>query len=221
MRRVKLATFALEEVLWGRHEVVVACDEVGRGSYAGPVEVGVCATTRTLAATAPMVADSKLLRPSMRATLAVQIQKWAPTAVGAASAREIDEIGMADALRLAASRALAQLQSAGVVITCVVQDGSASWLPDDLDADVERIVQPKLDLTSATCAAASIVAKDHRDEVMRMLGVQYPLWPAFADSAGYGTKAHEQQIRDHGLCDEHRKSWSFAPRLLAERNAQH
>jgi ribonuclease HII len=210
---VKLATFALEEVLWERHETVVACDEVGRGSYAGPVEVGVCATTRELAETAPMVADSKLLRPSMRATLAVQIQNWAPTAVGAATAREIDEMGMAAALRLAASRALAQLQAAGVTITCVMQDGSASWLPETIGSDVECLIQPKLDLTSATCAAASIVAKEHRDELMREIGSRYPLWPAIASSAGYGTKAHEEQILLHGLCDEHRKSWSFAERL--------
>jgi ribonuclease HII len=210
---MKYATFDLEQKLWERHEIVVAADEVGRGSYAGPVLISACATTRAHVLTAPTVADSKLLRPSLRATLAAEIIRWAPVATGAASAAEIDEFGMAAALRLAAGRALDQLRAAGVEITCVIQDGSASWLPESLSGDVERIIQSKLDVTSATCAAASIVAKEQRDELMRTLGARYPQWPAIAQSAGYGTKAHEEQIREHGLCDEHRKSWSFATRL--------
>ncbi len=210
---VQHANFDLEQELWQRHEWVVGLDEVGRGPYAGPLVIGACALRREHAATAPHVADSKLLTPTKREELSAVVSAWADVALGSVSAREIDEIGMAAALRLACERALSGLPERVAPLTCVVQDGSASWLPDSLPADVERIIRPKLDVTSAACAAASIVAKVHRDAVMRELGARYPQWPALSASAGYGTKAHEAQILEHGLCPEHRFSWSFAQRL--------
>ncbi len=210
---MQYATFELESSLLERHEWVVGLDEVGRGPYAGPLVIGACAVSAAHSLTAPHVADSKLLKPSQREALSVAITDWAPVALGSVSAREIDEVGMAAALRLACERALEGVARQAVTVTCVIQDGSSSWLPDSLSADVERVVRPKLDMTSVACAAASIVAKVHRDAVMRELGERYPEWPALAKSAGYGTKDHEEQIREHGLCPEHRYSWSFAQRL--------
>lgn len=211
MSDVEYATFDLERELWRTHDVVVAVDEVGRGSWAGPVMVGACATRESHAESAPQLADSKLLPKSRRAELAEAVRTWAPTAVGAASAAEIDEFGMARALRLACERALSEL---GVVCTVLLQDGSASWLPESLPIGVQRVIRPKLDLTSATCAAASIVAKEHRDSWMREHGAAYPQWPAIVTSAGYGTKAHAEQVKQHGVCDLHRRSWSFVEKLL-------
>lgn len=207
---MKYATFELERELWSSHEVVVAVDEVGRGSWAGPVMVGACALRREHESSAPLLADSKLLARSRRAELAAAIRSWAPVAIGEASAAEIDELGMAHALRLACGRALAAFGE----ITVLIQDGSSSWIPDSVPAEVQRIIRPKLDLTSAACAAASIVAKEHRDSWMREHGAAYPQWPAIATSAGYGTKAHAEQIKQHGVCDLHRRSWSFVEKLL-------
>lgn len=211
---VKNASFELETELWDqRSGWILAFDEVGRGAYAGPVTVGVCAALPEMAAAAPFVADSKLLSRARRESLVAAVLEWAPCATGSATAREIDELGMARALRLAATRAMVEVLPRCGEVAWLLQDGSASWLPDDAQATGGKLLQPKLDMTSATCAAASIVAKVHRDEVMRQLGAQYPSWPAIAESAGYGTKAHEAQIREHGLCPEHRASWSFAARL--------
>lgn len=211
---MKHADFVLEAELWDKAEGwIVACDEVGRGAYAGPVTVGACAVLPEMALTAPFVADSKLLSRSRREALVGAILEWAPCAAGSASAAEIDEFGMAQALRIAAGRALEEIAMRCGEITWLLQDGVASWLPEHIDATHGRVLQPKLDMTSATCAAASIVAKVQRDDVMRQLGTLYPAWPAIASSAGYGTKAHEAQIKEHGLCPEHRASWSFAARL--------
>jgi ribonuclease HII len=219
---MKHADFVLENELWAKAEGwIVACDEVGRGAYAGPVTVGACAVLPELALTAPFVADSKLLSRSRREALVGAVLEWAPCATGSASAAEIDEFGMAQALRIAAGRALDEIVMKCGEITWLIQDGVASWLPEHIVAAGGRVLQPKLDMTSATCAAASIVAKVQRDEVMRQLGTQYPDWPAIATSAGYGTKAHEAQIKEHGLCPEHRTSWSFATRLCPRDVAEH
>jgi ribonuclease HII len=211
VRGVEYASFELERDLWQTHGVVVAVDEVGRGSWAGPVMVGACAVRSQHEASAPMLADSKLLSKPRRAALAEEVRAWAATSVGEASASEIDEFGMARALRLACERALSEL---GTELTVLLQDGSASWVPDSVAAEVVRVIRPKLDITSAACAAASIVAKERRDAWMREHGAAYPQWPALVTSAGYGTKAHAEQIREHGVCELHRKSWSFVEKLL-------
>jgi ribonuclease HII len=75
------------------------------------------------------------------------------------------------------------------------------------------LVRPKADVDCVAVAAASLVAKVSRDELMVELAERFPRWPAFATSAGYGTAAHAEQIRAAGLSSEHRVSWSFAARL--------
>ena len=212
---MQYATFDLERSLWVEHEWVVACDEVGRGAWGGPLVIATCAVQASHARSAPLLADSKLLSVRARNELAPAVLDWAPVTLGEVSAAEIDEIGMAKALRLASSRALDALELVGITPTVLIQDGSASWIPDSVHASVRRIIQPKLDMTSATCAAASVVAKVHRDAWMCEHGAAYPNWPALVQSSGYGTKAHAAQIREHGVCDMHRKSWSFVAKLTA------
>jgi ribonuclease HII len=215
---VREAGFALERSLWDDGVVVcVGADECGRGSWAGPVSVGVCAVWAELEPSAPVLADSKLVPPKRRAAMAEAVRAWAPVATGMAEAHEIDAIGMAAALRLAASRALetltVELDRRGLRIGAVIQDGSASWLPE-LPSDVRTIVQVRADATVACVAAASLHAKEERDALMRVRGEALGQWPAIAASAGYGTKAHAEQIRQHGLSTEHRRSWSYVERLL-------
>lgn len=208
------ATFAIEEELWDAgHRWVVGCDEVGRGSWAGPLLIAACAVSRAHVTDAPPVADSKALRPSNRPALADAVRSWAPVGLGEATVAEIDTLGMAAALRLAANRALEALHADGVPVTAVIQDGSASWIPDDIAAAAEVRVLPKADARCVSVAAASVVAKVHRDAQMAELGAAWPSWPAIGRSAGYGTPAHAEQIRSLGLTPLHRRSWAFAEKL--------
>ncbi|HVQ87226.1 MAG TPA: ribonuclease HII, partial [Actinomycetes bacterium] len=108
------------------HQIVVGCDEVGRGALSGPVSVGVVAVQEPVRRVPPGLADSKLLTPKRREELAPRVQRWASqSAVGHAESDEIDQFGIVTALRLAGLRALSQLT---VTVDVVVLDGSHDWL---------------------------------------------------------------------------------------------
>ena len=125
------------------HRILAGCDEVGRGALAGPVTVGMVAVD--IAAVKPLkgVKDSKLLAPADRVALVPKIQAWAAASgVGHASAAEIDRLGLTGALRLAGTRAWAQV-CADLTPDVVLLDGNYNWLSpaqaslfDDLDAAV-------------------------------------------------------------------------------------
>lgn len=208
------ASFEIEEELWAAgHRWVVGTDEVGRGSWAGPLLIAACAVRVEHVPGAPAVADSKALRPARRPALADAVLDWAPVGLGEASVSEIDEVGMAAALRLASRRSLESLAALDVEVTAIIQDGSASWIPDEVAASTELRILPKADARCVSVAAASVVAKVRRDAVMAALGRDWPSWAAIGTSAGYGTAAHAEQLRTHGLTPLHRRSWSFAERL--------
>ncbi len=194
---------------------LISLDEVGRGAIAGPVAVGAVWVDE---ATLPLegVRDSKLLSPARRESLAGALREQLVCAVGSAEAREVDEHGIVTALRLAGMRALEQLpEPAGILL-----DGSHDWLSsphqgDLLSAAVEgpgAVVKTlvKADMACWGVAAASILAKVWRDEKMRQLAVQDPRY-GFEQHKGYGTAAHSQAIRAHGLTPAHRRSWAITP----------
>ncbi len=111
------------------HSLVAGVDEVGRGALAGPVSVGVVVVDAATRAAPPGLRDSKLLTPAAREALCAPIRRWALAgAVGHASAAEIDAVGIVAALRMAATRALAELAAAGARPTAVILDGSHNWL---------------------------------------------------------------------------------------------
>ncbi|GLY16180.1 ribonuclease HII [Kineosporia rhizophila] len=108
------------------HRFVAGIDEVGRGSLAGPVTVGVVVVDLDTKSAPTGVRDSKLLAPAAREKLVPRLRRWAPmSAVGHAGADEIDEIGIIAALRLAAARAFASLE---IRPDCALLDGSHDWL---------------------------------------------------------------------------------------------
>lgn len=196
--------------------LLAAIDEVGRGSLAGPVSVGVVvvdAATRS----APPVKDSKLLTPVAREALVPAITRWArASAVGHASPAEIDERGIIAALRLAAERALASLPDAP---DAVLLDGSHDWLTrptvqPDLFAEPEPEppcrptvhTRVKADLTCAAVAAASILAKVERDAMMRDLGVRVPEY-GWVNNMGYASADHIAALERLGPSQWHRRSW--------------
>lgn len=199
---------------------VVGLDEVGRGALAGPVMVGAtlfdARDSRHLHGPLEGLCDSKLMRVPMRTRLAPQIQQWATdSAVGSASAAEIDEFGIVFALRMAGWRALLALHTLPEV---VLLDGNHNWLsvepPAALKIDrsapvllnVQTIV--KGDMRCASIAAASVIAKVTRDEHMVALARSFPQY-GWDQNKGYGTAVHKAAIAAHGACVEHRKTWKL------------
>lgn len=193
---------------------LVGMDEVGRGAFGGPVTVGVCLIDQHVTPPPTKLRDSKLLSAVAREKLLPEISAWAvATAVGDATAVEIDQLGIVGALRLAGTRALAQLSQ---IPDVVLLDGVHDWLtppPADLFSDGGELpfrvtTKVKADLSCASVAAASVVAKVHRDRLMLRMEQEYPGY-GWADHVGYGTPAHRAAIARLGLCDAHRRSWSL------------
>ena len=206
-------TLDVEQPLLATHRLVAGIDEVGRGALGGPVSVGVAVIDATVAPFPVGLADSKLLTAARREALAPQVRAWAVGhAVGHASAAEIDEHGIVDALRIAALRALAALD---MVPDIVILDGSHDWLTREVDlftagADVVStppvIMKVKADQTCAVVAAASVLAKVERDAIMVQLDAQHPGY-GFAGHKGYGSATHREAIATLGPSPVHRVSW--------------
>lgn len=194
----------LERALWDAgHDVVAGLDEVGKGAWAGPLTVG--------AVVAPKdrriykVRDSKLLTEVEREALFDRITHWAQAwAVGHASPRECDELGMSDAQRLAARRALDAL---GVVPKRVLLDGKWDFIGD---GRAQTIV--KGERVSLSIAAASIIAKVTRDRMMRDLDDEFPEF-ALAQNKGYPCHRHRAALQYVGATTIHRRTWAFMDSL--------
>lgn len=202
------------QLLAGGATLVCGVDEVGRGALGGPVSVGMVVVDAGVRRSLPGVRDSKLLTPRARVELVPRIQRWAVAyAVGHASAAEIDDVGIIAALRRAGLRALAALP---VEPDAVLLDGKHDWLtppPQDslFDEPSEAGVPPvtmriKADLTCASVAAASVLAKVERDAMMSELGERHPRY-GWAGNKGYASPEHLTALQDHGPCVEHRRSW--------------
>lgn len=187
--------------------VVAGIDEVGKGSWAGPLVV-CAAVVRTDVAFEELVArDSKVLSEKKRETIfdtvAEQCAYWA---LGIVSANECDRLGMSNAQRLATKRAVVGL---GVAVDAAVADGK--W--DFVSPLVPRVVmRVKADAVSASVAAASVLAKVSRDRMMRDLAVEHPHWN-FAGNKGYPCPRHRDGLRVHGASPIHRTSWAFMENL--------
>ena len=193
-------------------------DEVGRGSPAGPVYVGLVVIDASVGRPPPGIRDSKLLTPARRQALAPGVEAWAvECVVGAGEASDVDRYGVTGALRLAGRRALAQLSCPPDL---VLLDGSHDWLttPDVDDplelvaglpsVGVEVVTRVKADLTCTSVAAASIVAKVARDAVMVELAGDYPEY-GWDVNKGYGTSAHFDAVRRFGPTPHHRMTWQL------------
>jgi ribonuclease HII len=203
------------------HRLVAACDEVGRGALSGPATVGVVVVDETVVRPLPGLRDSKLLLPPQRERLVPRICRWVvASAVGHASATEVDEVGILPALRLAAGRALADvLATTGVRPDVVLLDGNYDYLTPPAqrglfgteslfpDLDLPRVVtQVKADLTCSSVAAASVLAKCTRDAIMVELAAVHPAY-GWEVNKGYATPEHLDALRRHGPSDQHRQSW--------------
>lgn len=216
----ELPDLSLERQLAAQGATLVAgADEVGRGAWAGPLTVAVVVVDPSI--DAPLgVDDSKRLSPRRRAALLEPIERWCVAqGVGDVSAAEVDHLGVSAALRTALTRALAALP---VTPDALIMDGNVDLLgkvePDLLEASSlvdlppRRVWRPKADASCASVAAASVVAKEHRDGIMRSWDEAFPAY-GFSGNVGYPSAEHRRALAGYGTTPEHRVSWAFVDDL--------
>jgi ribonuclease HII len=204
-RRSAAPTLTVERALWAEgYEVVVGVDEVGRGSWAGPIMVG--------AAVLPQdrrvyrVRDSKLLTEAARERIFDRVAGWCTAwAVGGASQVECDTLGMSAAQKLAARRAIEGL---GVTPDHVLIDGNWDFVGL---GSTRRIIRG--DATCLSISAASILAKVTRDRLMRAESIHYPGYD-FDLNKGYPCPRHKMALQAWGPTAIHRRSWVFMDHLV-------
>jgi ribonuclease HII len=188
---------------------VIGIDEVGRGAIAGPVGVGVCLVDVGVGEHPAGLRDSKLLSEKRREELAPLAAVWARfSAVGLATAEEVDGIGIIAALGLAGKRALTQLHQAGANVrdSIILLDGSHDWLSPSLATPLRVRTRIKADRDCASVSAASVLAKVHRDRLMIDADLVHPGY-GWASNKGYGSTAHMEAIASLGATPLHRHTW--------------
>ena len=193
---------------------IVGIDEVGKGSWAGPLVIGIAMLREeTFFADEPALAlggvrDSKQLSEAQREKLfevvAASCWRWA---TGAASAHECDQLGMVEAQKLATSRGFAAL---GGAIDVAIVDGRWDFVSPHAR---EVVVEVKADTNCVSVAAASVLAKVSRDREMRGLARDYPHWH-FDTNKGYPCAKHRAALQGYGPSAIHRRSWAFMPNYV-------
>lgn len=190
----------------------IGIDEVGRGPIAGPVVVCACAIFKDSDVLSlypkSVLRDSKKLSEKAREKIRNEIEAknqsreilWG---IGEISASRIDEVGIVPAIKEALNEALTQLEKSGVDITTeVVLDGGLT-APERYFHQETYI---KGDEKFVEISLASIIAKVHRDTLMKKVAQEFPEY-GFENHVGYGTKAHYEAITRNGMTIHHRRSF--------------
>lgn len=194
---------------WAAGRRVAGLDEAGRGAWAGPVVAAAVVLPPDPVAAGQALAgvtDSKRLGAGVRAELAAAIRAFAQVGVGAVAAATIDRIGIVEATVQAMSQALHELPLPPDYLLI-------DHIPRPLgDWPQQRL--PRGELASLSIAAASIVAKVHRDHLMIELEAAWPGY-GFARHKGYGTLQHRAALARLGSTTQHRRTWAplLQPRL--------
>ncbi len=178
--------------------MLVGIDEVGRGSWAGPLLVVAARENRTL----PVgLNDSKALTKLQREYLYDKIVDTCSLGEGWVQPHEIDEFGLSKAMYLGVSRALMELGA--MLDEHIILDGIVNYCPIEF-TNVD--VVPKADKSNPIVSAASIYAKVTRDAHMKRIAKFHPFY-GFEKHVGYGTPLHQAALRIHGVSNIHRKSY--------------
>jgi ribonuclease HII len=207
-------SFNEEQLLWGKgYEYVAGIDEVGRGAFAGPVVAGIVIFSKDILTRKdpPLyeINDSKLLHPKKRKELAIYIKNIALfSEICAVPVSIINKIGVGKASYLAFRRLLSAAQAR-------LETNTLYALVDGFHIPYVRGVNKKSqkpivkgDRLSVSIAAASIIAKVYRDNLMNEYHHQYKIYN-FIRNKGYGTKFHRDVIKVNGLCKLHRTSFDL------------
>ena len=188
------------------YRYIVGVDEVGRGPLAGPVVCAAVVMPLDEAALVIGVDDSKKLSEKKREQLAEEIKKKAIAyAMVEVSEKTIDEINILEATKLGMKQAVETLvlpKELGAQPEIVLTDGNMTL---DIALPQKSIIGG--DGLSYSIGAASIIAKVYRDYLMENYAKEYPMY-AFEKNKGYGTAAHVQGIKEHGLCPIHRRTFT-------------
>ena len=199
-----LPDFGIED---GYQGLVCGVDEVGRGALCGPVLAAAVILDRNNVPEG--IKDSKLLTPGKRSCLYPQIiASAASVGVAAVSAQEVDRVNVLNASLLAMGQAVSNM---GLKPDVALIDGDK--VPD-LDCLSRFVIGG--DRLSISIAAASIVAKVERDEIMARLALQYPGY-GWETNMGYGTTRHIEEIRSAGITPEHRRSFRPVAQVLSKK----
>lgn len=201
-------------------QVLIAIDEVGRGALAGPLTIGAVAIDMRTPEAPDGVRDSKALSAKRRAELAPQVREWAVASVVVdVPPGRIDELGIVRALGEGAVEAIRMVldsctpsgaDSGGQSSVVILLDGQHDFIsPVEASYVVHTVV--KGDAACASIAAASIIAKVHRDSLMVELHDLFPDY-GWSRNVGYGTHEHRRGLQLAGVSVHHRRSW----RLLEE-----
>lgn len=197
------STLDIEKSLWETgYSYVCGLDEVGRGSFAGPVVVGAVIFPQDVVLIEG-IADSKLLKPKQREKLSAKIKKaaagWSVAEIGVSA---INKVGIGKATQMAFRKAIKLLSRSPDFILI------DAFYVTHLNRKKQRPVKDG-DKICASISAASIIAKVYRDQLMKKLHKKYPRY-GFAKHKGYGTKRHQEAIRKYGLSRVHRKSFDLS-----------
>ncbi|MBV9242138.1 MAG: ribonuclease HII [Acidobacteria bacterium] len=199
-----------EEARSAGYFFVAGLDEVGRGCIAGPVVAAACILDPSK--TYPeKLDDSKKLTPELREEIAAELKESCIAyAIGQIEADEIDRVNILEATKLAMLQAIAALEPAADYLLIDALRLKACPLPQ------RDII--KGDSISASIAAASVLAKTYRDELMRTWHVQYPQY-GFDSHKGYGASVHWKALYEHGPCEIHRKTFNGVLNTLPPKQA--
>lgn len=189
-----------------KNRIVVGVDEVGRGSWAGPVVAGAVIIDQQK--NYQYIKDSKQVPKSLHQKYYAKIIADHDCGIGASSVEEIVKFGLNKATFLAMGRAIAGLSQKP---NLALIDGNYQY---GLNVEECKFIIKGDDL-SISIAAASIIAKAYRDNHMRELAAE---WPAYGwhSNAGYGTKEHLSSIQKNGICTHHRTNYKPIQKILAE-----
>ena len=194
----------LEEKLWKEgYSIVVGIDEAGRGPWAGPVSAGAVAIgpdTKIV----DIVRDSKKMNEKNRNEAFDLIKEnWLGWGNGLVSAKEIDEMGIQQAVLKAMTIALRGVEEmVGSRADYLIVDGTNVEIINGYRMD--KIKQGDLNHYSIACG--SVLAKVERDRLMLQYHEEYPEY-GFDHHVGYGTKMHSEALERYGVCDIHRRSY--------------
>ena len=196
---VTMPGWTIEREFWRRGlEAVAGVDEVGRGPIAGPVFAGAVVLRYSRASWVGKLRDSKQLSARAREQLAVCIRESSDCAVAGVSSQVIDQIGIVPATRLAMRRAVLRLETAP---SALIVDGR-----EVVECEIEQRAVIRADARCVSVAAASIIAKVARDELMGRLGQEIPGY-GLAGNKGYASRDHLDALRRLGPSTAHRLSW--------------
>jgi ribonuclease HII len=191
------------------YQIIAGCDEAGRGPLAGPVVAAACILPKSYLLTG--LNDSKLIPEKVRKDLYYTITQDSNViyAISSVPPKVIDEINILQASLLAMKQAVQKLTTKADLL---LVDGNQ--LPS-LDMPMEKII--KGDMRCLSIAAASILAKYARDQIMEEAHLCFPMY-GFKDHKGYATERHIAALNQHGPCPLHRNS--FKPVSIADNLAK-